>query len=499
MGISRAALVALLLLFMFLVGCDGSPDPAASQSPIFQGQEITIGLLEDAGLAQVLDSMRGEWQAQTGAILHVTQHPWPEDDGGVAAQLLSGGGYPDVLIYPPSAFGDLAAEGALLPLSKQTLADPVLAWRDVLDALRGHQVRWAEEVLAVPLGSPVLVAYLRRDLLEARGLRPPQTWGEYLELAHSLSAPPPDVDPQSWHAVAEPLGPGARRTVFLSRAASYAKHPYNYSFFFKIDTMQSLIASDGFVEALEDLLRVVPLAPPDVLEYHVSDARRAFWSGSVAMALAWETPRSGDVPRSDEGDGSGEVTRDAGFVADFAEMPGRRRVFNPSGSRWETLSGNRVNHVPYFGATGWLASVCANSAHQQAAVHLLTTAAGKSWGSRLASASSRATVARTSQLDAPGRWVAPFFQPAEAGAYVGTVASAMNRDEVVLDLRIPGRERYYRALDAALERALTGKQQPTAALEQAAEEWRSITEALGLDAQRAHYERSLGLIPAADP
>ena len=70
--------------------------------------------------------------------------------------------------------------------------------------------------------------------------------------AQSGSAAASDERPFS--GVLEPLGPGWAGVVLLARAASYAKHPDNYSTLFDINTMEPLIAGEPFVRALEELL-----------------------------------------------------------------------------------------------------------------------------------------------------------------------------------------------------------------------------------------------------
>jgi multiple sugar transport system substrate-binding protein len=57
--------------------------------------------------------------------------------------------------------------------------------------------------------------------------------------------------------------------------------------------------------------------------------------------------------------------------------------------------------------------------------------------------------------------------------------------------RIPGSDRYYRALDQALHAALTGELKPQKALAQAAKEWEQITDELGRDLQGGLYRASL--------
>ncbi len=59
--------------------------------------------------------------------------------------------------------------------------------------------------------------------------------------------------------------------------------------------------------------------------------------------------------------------------------------------------------------------------------------------------------------------------------------------------RLPGADRYLRALDDAVRQALAGKATSAEALEAAAAQFRTITAELGVDRQRKAYQQSLGL------
>ncbi len=61
-------------------------------------------------------------------------------------------------------------------------------------------------------------------------------------------------------------------------------------------------------------------------------------------------------------------------------------------------------------------------------------------------------------------------------------------------LRIRGADRYLKALDSAVLKALSGEVTPTAALGAAATEWSAITKELGLESQQAQWRHSIGLL-----
>ncbi len=71
--------------------------------------------------------------------------------------------------------------------------------------------------------------------------------------------------------------------------------------------------------------------------------------------------------------------------------------------------------------------------------------------------------------------------------------SALDRQQWLGALRMPGRAEYLAALDDAVSAAVGGKQSPADALGEAAKRWQAITARLGLDRQRAAYRHGMGL------
>ena len=89
-------------------------------------------------------------------------------------------------------------------------------------------------------------------------------WESYFRVAQAIARPDTASDnfqPKPQLGLAEPLGKEWRRLVFLARAATYSKHPNNYSFLFDLRSMKPLIAEEGFVLALEDMITARDLSP----------------------------------------------------------------------------------------------------------------------------------------------------------------------------------------------------------------------------------------------
>ena len=70
---------------------------------------------------------------------------------------------------------------------------------------------------------------------------------------------------------------------------------------------------------------------------------------------------------------------------------------------------------------------------------------------------------------------------------------ALSRQQYLIAPRIPGEAEYMAALDVATRDAVRGYKLPADALSIAVEKWRDVTKKFGVDAQKAAYQRSLGL------
>jgi hypothetical protein len=142
-----------------------------------------------------------------------------------------------------------------------------------------------------------------------------------------------------------------------------------------------------------------------------------------------------------------------------------------------------------------LAGVSSTAADAATAFGLIALASGPTWSGEVAPASAATAPFRGRHLGAASGWAGGQLTAAEASSYAAAVADSLSAPRALAAVRIPGYPRYLAALDEAVRQAAGGQITPQVALEQAADRWRAITAELGLDAQRAAYQRSLGLAP----
>ena len=483
--IVRSAAYASLLALL-LTGCRPAVEPPdARDKGASTHVPVRVLVVDDPSLAE---AVARQWGSRSDRAVEVRQTGADQLRQSTRLQA-------DVILFPSGLLGELAQSKQIVPLNDDTFNGPQIDRRDVFPVQWRTEARWGRKVYAAPLGSPQFCLLYRSDVLESIAGEVPTRWSDYAALAkamaHELQAmdQAAGVGQGTRHGLAEPLAEGWAGQVLLARAAPYARHRSYYSTLFDFGTMEPLIDGPPFVRALEELVAVHALAPPESLDWTPADVRNAFWQGRLAMGMTWP---SATTPSNIAGIGSNSAG--IGVLAAFAELPGSTQVYRLGEDRWESRREDEPSRIPLTGIAGRLGAVTREARRPGEAADVLSWICGKDWSSQIARRSSATTLFRKSQVVEPQRWVAP-EAAGVAEEYAKLVEKLQSRTIVLTSLRIPGRKRYLAALDEAVRSAVRGQASPADALATAAEKWRSISEELGLDSQREAYSRSLGLKP----
>ena len=494
--------LAVACLMLVAAGCprqDSQPAKPPAAEPL-SGVTFRLLVADDPALAKAAGRLRGQWHAQTGSDFTVVDTT--EQDLAAAKSLDADG-----VIVSTAMIGALAARGLIAAVPEQPphaepadnanagdkgdgeTGDGGSQWGGIFELLQLHKATWGKQLMAVPMGSPVLVCYYRADLLEKLHRQPPQTWEEYRALAELLEAQKPAAG-GPWHGAVEPLGPGWAGLTLLARAAPYAKHRDNYSALFDIETMEPLVAGPPFVRALEELAASAKQGPNENLQYDPTAVRDEFWRGHCGLALTWPTAAGKTRPGGSSA-AADQEPRD--ICVGLAELPGAPEAYNVGTKAWEPLAEGVNPHVPLLGIAGRMGAVAAGGKHPEAVWQLLGWLAGPKWSPQVCAASPATTLFRRSHLKSPQQWTERAMSPAAAAQYAVLTEKTLGRTDYLFALRLPGRAEYLAALDDAVRSAVRGEVKPAAALEKAAARWREITRRLGLDLQRAAYRQGLGI------
>ena len=452
-------------------GCD-KPAPklkAVKTSPV----ALKVLVIDDETLGEAIAR---EYRSRTEAEVQVIRVGMSE----VAAASR----FPaDIVIFPAFLLGHLVERGLIRPLNPAMLDSEEIDRQDILPLTRRVEIVWGQTTYALPIGSSCLVLAYRPDILEKRQITVPATWEELQAAAEQLSdrqalanlAPPED---QPWRSIAEPLGPGFGGHLLLARAAAYATHREQAAPLFNLANLAPLIDQPPYVRALTEFAASAQLSeqPP------IGTCQEAFGellAGRCAMAICW--PAFG-------ADAAGKALP----AINFSELPGAAAVYNFGRQRWEEREANEDRRVPLVSMAGRLAAVTSSSGEAAAAEGFVGWLTAGDVSSRIASYSPQAWPCRASHRKVLSRWLGELPQPA-AESYFAAIEQSQSHAQSLPAVRLIEPHRYLEALDEAVSRTINEKQQPQAALEEAAAAWQKITAEVGIDEQKAALRHSLGL------
>jgi multiple sugar transport system substrate-binding protein len=482
-----------------LAGCRRSAPPPP---PPHQGVVLRVACPEAA--AELVRRQAPHWAARQQARVEVVSDYAAHQGPGPAAGA-------DVWVLRYADLPRWAAAGRLAPVPEALKGrDAPYRWEGLLPLYRERLLVWAGLPYGVPLlGESTLCCY-RADWFadeerqqayaafqKKRGQPPrpllaPATWEDYADLAEffrqagpaakpgpSLPALPKDDEAldRLFYQVAVPF---VRRAVGTEGPAGADHLDEVFSFHYDLKTGAPHIASPGFVHALRLLLRLQACRPALAQER----PQQAFAEGRAALCLS-----------------------DASWLVAFQARPELRDKFGicavPGAASYYTFKGEKKevkgegNRVPYLGSGGWAAVVPRSAGHAEAAWDLLASLSCPE-GSAQVALEPRwgGGPVRQGQLNRE-RWGAFDLDRARGAAVKDVLGKALLHHGLknpVLCLRTPDQSARRSALVAEVRAALEGKKRPEEALQEAARRWAELDGQKGLEATKAEYRLSLGLL-----
>ncbi|NLS03913.1 sugar ABC transporter substrate-binding protein [Rhizobium sp. P32RR-XVIII] len=197
-----------------------------------------------------------------------------------AMRAYSTGQAPDIIAVDNPEHALFSSRGAFLDLtdmiSKSTIVKPENYFPGPLKS-----VMWDGKYYGIPKATNTIALYYNKDMFKAAGLdpnKPPQTWAELVEDAKKLTEPSKNVYGITFSAKANEEGTFQFLPWAQMAGASYDS-----------------INTDGAVKALEAWKQIIDekLASPDTLTRSQWDSTGTFNSGNAAMAISgpWELDR----------------------------------------------------------------------------------------------------------------------------------------------------------------------------------------------------------------
>jgi multiple sugar transport system substrate-binding protein len=475
-----------------------------------QGIALRIACPTEA-TASLLRSRGQTWALRQGAKIEVLRYDPAAGPEAVGAA--------DVWIISPAQLPHWAAAGQLaaLPEAYTTRENPY-TWMDLLPTYREQLVLWEGKPYGVPLiGESPLCCY-RADWFKepavqsafakqfGRELVAPATWEQFAWLAEyfrahrpSPASPGPASEKGSERSTSS-LPPLPRSDADLDRlfytvAAGFARRAVPagetrgaasqnpddlFSFHYDLKTGRPRLAAPGFVHALKLLQRLQKCRPAEPAD----QPEEAFRAGRAALCLT-------DAPWL-------KVFQKTPALRDkvgLGPVPGGDRYFDyDQGRPHSTPEGNRV---PYLGGAGWLAVAPRAGEHLAAAFDLLSELSGPRTSTQIfLGAVGAGGPVRIDQLDHQ-RWDAFDLDEAQALKLPVVLRETLmyrGLKNPVVCLRTPRQETHRAVVLKELRDALLKDTDAEKALRNVAETWEKMDREQGLEAHKADYRRSLGLL-----
>ncbi|BCH66565.1 ABC transporter substrate-binding protein [Agrobacterium vitis] len=197
-----------------------------------------------------------------------------------AMRAYSTGQAPDIIAVDNPEHALFASRGAFLDLTDMIAKSDVIKPQNYFPGPLAS-VTWKGHYFGVPKATNTIALYYNRDMFKAKGLdplKPPQTWDELLAAARKLNDPAKNVYGLAFSAKASEEG-----TFQFLPWAQMGGGGYDH------------INAPGAVKALETWKTIMTekLASPDTLTRGQWDSTGTFNSGNAAMAISgpWELDR----------------------------------------------------------------------------------------------------------------------------------------------------------------------------------------------------------------
>jgi multiple sugar transport system substrate-binding protein len=504
---------AFLVVLALLLSACAAPAPPAAEQPApaageeaaapaaaalpFEGVEVNIITFTGPQIAEPLQRRAPDFQKLTGAKVNVVTVPFSDLYQKVLTDLATGTNSFDGFVFAPQWMVDYIVPGYLEDLTDRVANDEQIQWDDIAPFFRDFSATFNGRIYTIPLDGDFQMVYFRKDVLEAAGLNPPETWEDYLNIAAAVHGQDMngDGEPDYGSCISKKRGAQAYWMVWSVAAAFLQSQGTSQGSFFDQDTFTPLTNNEAFAKALELYKATTDYGPPDELNLDVGDTRGLFTSGRCALSIDW-----GDI-------GTLAIDPETSVVQDKVGaviLPGTPQVLDrATGSLVDCdentcpYAVNGINHAPFAAFGGWSGAINA------AADPKVKDAAYAFFSYMSAPEQSNEDVTigitgfnpyRTSQFENLELWIKAGMSEQAAKDYLGAIKDSLNSPNMVLDLRIPQNQRYQQVvLDTAIAQYLAGELTLEQTMQKIYDGWEEITNELGREEQRDAYLSTLNV------
>jgi hypothetical protein len=139
-----------------LTGCPRKEQPHAPATAPRESVALRVLVVNEPGVAETINQLRGEWTERSGGALTATNKSWV--DVAKAKNLDT-----DVIIFPSRYMGELCAREWLRPVRSSVLESDEFKADDVFPLVRRELIQWGGEVMALPLAIDLVLPGKKYD------------------------------------------------------------------------------------------------------------------------------------------------------------------------------------------------------------------------------------------------------------------------------------------------------------------------------------------------
>jgi multiple sugar transport system substrate-binding protein len=454
--------------------------PVPKNLPNFNGETVTV--MGDGGHnMNVFGFWMPEWR-KAGIKLKAIEVPFADVYSKEKAEFIAGTNAVDLVVFYPAYIGDFASNGYLKPLDSYISKDnPHL--NDVITAFRKLYLGWGGKTYALPEDGDVHLFIYRKDLLNNpleqkafqakyhKKLTVPKTWADYLQVGQFFTRKAGqqlagNTLKRPFYGCAEYGQRGFSFAWFVDRWASSGQVYFDKNMTPQIDSPQAIAALRNMVAAVKTC------SPPDVLNFGYDQLRDSLLKNQTFMVVQWS-----DVPKKGADPAQSQVVGKLGYSLLPGTMVGGKLITR------SMMPVGRVLAIP------------SKSKHADAAYFMARYISDTVSRFNVSTPLDGLDPYRYSQLK-PQYYKE--FTPTDAKAYLATVKAALEHGYP--EIYIPGAAQYEDALDLAVNKAISGQEDPAKALRDAAKAWNDITNKLDKKHQTELWNaalkqyKSIGLI-----
>lgn len=488
----------------------------------FAGQTLTVSVQQAGargGISGPYYFWRDVFEAATGATLEIVEIPQAQYFTTTSTDFLTGQNSYDIMNIGAWFLADYVSNGWIQPVTSYVGQEGYPAWNpdDVFPSLAAL-MQWQGDWYGALNDGDAQMLYFRKDILEDPEWQaayeaevgspmpyPIETWQDLLAITTFFNGKDWNGDGDPDDGISLHLRSGGQGFFhFMTLSAPFAITPaegddvravskYDNVYWFDPDDMTPLINQPGHVAALEYLKTLAATGSEAQFGWELAEAWDNFLNGNAVATFSW-----GDV---------GSLAQDPTRSTITGSLGGARI---PCSTHWYdreqgAFVDDEANPNCVGNTTGgsWFPVMSAFTDTPELAYYFMALHANKPinfWN----------VVYGWTGVD-PGATYTLFPPTGTATIedYVNAGYNASDAEEFITGygenffshpiyetyLRIPGTVQYWDILDVRLAEAMTDQRAPQEALDLVAQEWDTVTNDLGRDAQIAIYQASLGYTP----